>query len=446
MKILQYTLGLPPYRRGGLTRYSVDLSETLSEHNRVTVLYPGKMPLWSSPKLHFCERKTRYRFRVIEMENPLPVSLGLGIDSSAPYMEKRDKKNIVSFLKSEKPDVIHIHTLMGLPLEFLEVAKKLNIKLVYTTHDFYGLCPKMLERNPRVALKHRACSYDCMLCGCGPSLKKVFAMQSHVYKYLKESFLVKKIRKNQKKEITNTSSDGLPLLTREVENRYNLRVYYKKMFNLIDMFHYNSNVSKDYVEQFLPRAKGRVVNITHNGIKDNRNNKKCRSNNQSKIIFGYIGPYDEKKGFYELVDTLVKLREDYTNFEFHAYGDILENNIFSNSWAYNHEVLPSSKMSEAYKKIDVLIMPSLWHETFGFSVLEALSYGDVCLVSNTVGAKDLIDPRFIYKDKKEQINILKKICLEPTQILKNEKEYIRNENLPFNFKKHVEKVYKEIYL
>ena len=67
MKILQYTLGLPPYRRGGLTRYSVDLSETLSEHNRVTVLYPGKMPLWSSPKLHFCERKTRYHFRVIEM-------------------------------------------------------------------------------------------------------------------------------------------------------------------------------------------------------------------------------------------------------------------------------------------------------------------------------------------------------------------------------------------
>lgn len=50
------------------------------------------MTLWSSSKLHFYERKTKYHFRVIEMENPLPVSLGLGIDKSAPYMKKRDKK------------------------------------------------------------------------------------------------------------------------------------------------------------------------------------------------------------------------------------------------------------------------------------------------------------------------------------------------------------------
>jgi len=41
-------------------------------------------------------------------------------------------------------------------------------------------------------------------------------------------------------------------------------------------------------------------------------------------------------------------------------------------------------------QFDVLVVPSEWEETFGFTVLEALSYGIPVIVSNKVGAKDLI--------------------------------------------------------
>ena len=76
MKILQYTLGLPPYRRGGLPQYSTDLSEELSEQGEdVTVLYPGKMGLKDSSKLQFKPKKSNYSFKVVELVNPLPVSL-----------------------------------------------------------------------------------------------------------------------------------------------------------------------------------------------------------------------------------------------------------------------------------------------------------------------------------------------------------------------------------
>ena len=43
-------------------------------------------------------------------------------------------------------------------------------------------------------------------------------------------------------------------------------------------------------------------------------------------------------------------------------------------------------MSEA----DVLVAPSVWYETFGFTVLEALSYGVPVIVSDHVGAKDIV--------------------------------------------------------
>ena len=47
MKILEYTLGLPPFRRGGLPRYSTDLSEELAKENRVYLMYPGQINPYS---------------------------------------------------------------------------------------------------------------------------------------------------------------------------------------------------------------------------------------------------------------------------------------------------------------------------------------------------------------------------------------------------------------
>lgn len=47
-------------------------------------------------------------------------------------------------------------------------------------------------------------------------------------------------------------------------------------------------------------------------------------------------------------------------------------------------------LEQIFEKTDVLIAPSVWYETFGYTVLEALSFGVPVIVSNTVGAKDII--------------------------------------------------------
>ena len=220
-------------------------------------------------------------------------------------------------------------------------------------------------------------------------------------------------------------------------------MYYLRMFNLIDYFHYNSTVSKLYVQNFLPQARGKVVNITHNGLKDNRNHQFDFKNN--KIKFGYVGPYDEKKGFFELCKVLNKLRIYHNNFEIHFYGDILDKPIFSENWVINHGILPSSQMYKAYQNIDVLIVPSLWHETFGFSVLEALSHGDICLVSENVGAKDLVSQECIFKTEDEFANILKNICTNPKCIIESEYLKIKQKKLPLDFGEHVKNISKNIY-
>lgn len=49
-----------------------------------------------------------------------------------------------------------------------------------------------------------------------------------------------------------------------------------------------------------------------------------------------------------------------------------------------------SELETIFENTDVLVVPSVWYETFGYTVLEALSYGVPVIMSDTVGAKDIL--------------------------------------------------------
>jgi glycosyltransferase involved in cell wall biosynthesis len=69
-----------------------------------------------------------------------------------------------------------------------------------------------------------------------------------------------------------------------------------------------------------------------------------------------------------------------------------------------HERYEYKDLETLFDKTDVLVAPSIWCETFGFVVLEALSYGVPVIISATVGAKDILaDGAGI---------VLDKICVE----------------------------------
>lgn len=48
------------------------------------------------------------------------------------------------------------------------------------------------------------------------------------------------------------------------------------------------------------------------------------------------------------------------------------------------------QLREIFANTDILVAPSIWYETFGFTVLEALSYCVPVIVSDRVGAKDIV--------------------------------------------------------
>ena len=52
------------------------------------------------------------------------------------------QKEIIEILKKEKCDIIHINNFKGLSLSCFEVGKKLNIPVVFESHDFSLICPR----------------------------------------------------------------------------------------------------------------------------------------------------------------------------------------------------------------------------------------------------------------------------------------------------------------
>lgn len=145
MRILHYTLGFSSYRSGGLVKYANDLMQAQMKLDHLVVaLYPGGTSLLEK-SCHVHWDKTYDGIRSFEMTNPLPVPLMYGVKDteSATNSQNLDSYSFECLLDDVKPEVFHVHTLMGLPLEYLQIVHDLGIRIVYTSHDYFGLCPKV---------------------------------------------------------------------------------------------------------------------------------------------------------------------------------------------------------------------------------------------------------------------------------------------------------------
>ena len=98
MRILHYSLGFPPYRTGGLTKFSMDLMKQQElDGNEVSLLWPGK--------ISFAGNKTRIKKHAsvegissYEIINPLPVSYDEGISDCHAFMVSGTEKSYEDFL------------------------------------------------------------------------------------------------------------------------------------------------------------------------------------------------------------------------------------------------------------------------------------------------------------------------------------------------------------
>ena len=389
MKILHYALGFPPYRSGGLTKLCVDLMvQQAKEGHTVAMLWPGQMGFVKQKvviKKHKNVKLSGQDILSFEVINPLPVSFDEGIADIAAFTENVEAEAYRRLLDDFQPDVIHVHTLMGLHKGFLEVAKDKKIRLVFTAHDFFPICPKV------TMFRHGAvcdCVQTCENCGvCNAtalSLNKIKILQSPVYRELKDSKIVKKLRKQHRDGyLSESTADDTVDPVGTADDYKKLRNYYYSLLKLMDMIHYNSSVTKKVYESVFDLPNSCIVEITHSDIKDNR---KVKDYSIDCMRIRYLGPQSGAKGYKLLKSALDKLWNVQQDFCLDIHFVPME----SAPYIKSHDRYTYTELERIFDETDVLVAPSIWYETFGFTVLEALSYGVPVIISGNVGAKDIL--------------------------------------------------------
>ena len=410
VKILHYSFGVYPYATGGLPLYVHDLIKAQKKLGyEVNLLLPRRT-------INKLEKITNEK-NVYYINHSLPISSIFGMKNPEDYMRSYSKSSISSFLDYLNPNILHIHSLMGIPKEFLEVAKERNIRIVYTTHDYYGLCLKCNFVDSNGHLCDSRNIKRCASCNYlnGLNRRTSFVISTKFYKVLKKFSIIDHIKSRirlsiNKKGKSNVLSDYI--VPQEIQTRYiNLLNYYREMFNQIDIFHFNSYLSRTIFNKYISNTKGIVNPITLAHIKkDKGNNEKLKNNND--VVIGYIGRQEPYKGLDYLMATLKELDEEGIVFKCYLYGDdFVQYDGLYDDKVINKGRFKKTEQSEVYNAIDVLVLPSICKESFGFVVLEALSYNVPVLVSENVGSGFLLNSNCIFNINSKQLKEkLEEIC------------------------------------
>ena len=153
-----------------------------------------------------------------------------------------------------------------------------------------------------------------------------------------------------------------------------------------------------------------------------------------------------RKGFITLKTVLDELYPEYNEqFILNVFGLC----SYEAPYLIKNESYNYSQLKSIMDRTDLLIVPSVWFETFGFTVLEALSYGVPVLISKNVGAHDIVadgKSGLIYDGHDISLKRAIVSLLKNKEQLVNMNRYIVNSVHIKTITEHSQEIIKECYL
>lgn len=221
---------------------------------------------------------------------------------------------------------------------------------------------------------------------------------------------------------------------------------YNRMFGMVDSIHFNSQNTADVYGKLIDVPKESVVvPITHSDIGDHR---QLREYDHRELRLGFIGSESPYKGLPMLKRVIVQLDKEgfKEKISLSVYGGRNGNDDVCANVTYKGRFC-ATQMEAVYNSIDLLVVPSICNETFGFIVLEAIQYGVPVLVSSKVGAKDVVKqyaPQFVFETENDLYEILFRLINNREELVAYNQKIIE---LPWQWsmKKQAEEIVEKFY-
>lgn len=317
-----------------------------------------------------------------------------GVGTRRPLRDVRARtalrRVVLSIVHAERPDVVSLQSLFGLPFDLADDIEDEGIPVVFTAHDYFALCPTAhlflpAEQPCRLQNAELTCHHCCQH---SPSYR-AFWLAHHLNR-LAARFDSRPLFRTGIWRLRNLFQ-RLDAWTswRASANAYLARRKAAiKFLKRLDVLHCISRrQARVFRDLCGPLAKIHVLPLTPPTIERIAPVPRL-PDGQSGLSFVALnvnGPY---KGAGLLENAFRKLAGAQAKYQLHVYGNVAPGPDLP-AVTY-HGRYRSADLDSIAAQADFCIVPSAWDETLGFAGLEMLARGVPLIASSRAGVADFI--------------------------------------------------------
>lgn len=386
MKILQIVHSFPPENIAGTEIYTYQLCRALSKRHDSFVFY------------RICDLKKR------EYEVNYNKFDGLDIYTinntfrfcnsfEGLYRNNAITDQLVKILNIIKPHIVHIQHLIFLSTTIIAEVKKRKIPIIFTLHDYWLICPQWHCLKKDLSICDNNDLSQCIEClDFQLNIKK---LPKRLYLFLRNfvpTFLTRFFKKaylNFAKTNLDTQAMFQKLKTREKHIR--------ELCSTVNLFIAPSHYLKTrFIEFGIPENK---IKLIPHGI-STAPFKNFKRKASGRIRFGFIGTILPAKGLDLLVNAFNRIK-DAQRAELKIYGRLFPYQGFEYYPGYIKRLKKNKNIrfmgdfrcrdvGSVFSEIDILVVPSIWHENLPLVILEAFLTKTPVIASRIGGIPELV--------------------------------------------------------
>jgi len=392
MRIAQIIHGFLPENSAGSELYVYYLSKELAKRHSLSIFS------------RIADRAFAEYAVVADTFDGLPVFKINNTFRECDSFQKTYRNDIIDkkfgeFLDLVRPDVVHFHHVTCLSTNLVRVAKERRLPVVFTLHDFWLICQRGQLVKRDLALCQGPQPHECARCLADQlSIRGGHQKVSQIYQKTKNVIGKELSRmKGFVKRLYLLQAKLFFMSQRRAINQIHERTrHINEICALVDLF-----VSPS---QFL-RAKFMEYGIPPGKILFSKNGHQVshfsafEKRKSDRVRFGYVGTLIPTKGAHVLIEAFNGVRSGEAELKvygrflpyggFEDYPDLLPRLVRNERIRFLGEY-QHSQISDIMAEIDVLVVPSIWHENSPLTIHEAFLAKTPVIASNIGGMAELV--------------------------------------------------------
>ena len=380
MKILQVSNGFPPRENAGVELYTFYLAQALAGLNHgVHIFCREEAP----EKEEFSTTEEEWKgLRITRVVNNLTKISNPRIFYDNPFFDRI----FLTLLEKEKPDLVHFQHFIALSARLLRMAEEAGCSVALTLHDYFLLCHRvqLLKKDRRLC---QGPLYGLECASCVDGVLPPRDLRTALFLHLKDHLPFPAIKRMKRFLIPakHLSDPGY-----EVFHRYRFMYEILKVPEIILT---PSRFVRDYVLKYYPFIESKTRALPLGVFPEDSKSPQARMEvEDGKVRFCYFGNILPSKGLHILVEAFKALPQGKAFLTIYGSRNIWTETYYDQlkrqANGFPIDFRPSfqrENLSKALSDQDVVVLPSLWPETFSLMIREANSLGLPVIASN-IGA------------------------------------------------------------